>query len=236
MCLAHRQRLAADPVVLHQPGAAQDVAPGLAQVIRVDVGQPGLDGLLDMHAGRQEVAPELRQDRQPLRGELDLLVFQQSAHQFGARVVGFLACSPGAGQQQHARLDLDQHRGHQQVFAGELEVASRTLLDIAEVLAREVGHRDVEDVEVLLADQIQQQVERAFEGLRKTSSASRADSEGPGGSANSGSPCRREKAYLVDRSARIGLQAIRWSNRPGRRRIASFKAPRRGSAQRGPVW
>ena len=35
---------------------------------------------------------------------------------------------------------------------------------IREVLARDTRHRDVEDVEVLLADQVEQQVHRAFEG------------------------------------------------------------------------
>jgi len=36
-----------------------------------------------------------------------------------------------------------------------------------QVLARDVGHRDVEDVEILLADQVQQQVERTFERFEK---------------------------------------------------------------------
>ena len=41
------------------------------------------------------------------------------------------------------------------------------LLDVGQVLARHARHRDVEDVEVLLADQVEQQVERAFEGLEE---------------------------------------------------------------------
>src|SRR5205823_3463571 len=36
------------------------------------------------------------------------------------------------------------------------------LLDIREILGRDLGDRDVVDVDVLLADQIQQQVERTF--------------------------------------------------------------------------
>ena len=40
-------------------------------------------------------------------------------------------------------------------------------LDVLQVLARERRHRDVEDVEVFLADQVEQQVERALEGLEE---------------------------------------------------------------------
>jgi hypothetical protein len=41
------------------------------------------------------------------------------------------------------------------------------LLDVVQVLPRDVGQRNVQDVEVLLADQVQQQVQRAFEGFKK---------------------------------------------------------------------
>ena len=51
-------------------------------------------------------------------------------------------------RQQHARLDLDQHRRHQQVFGGEFQLLLAHHLDVLQVLARELRHRDVEDVEV----------------------------------------------------------------------------------------
>ena len=41
------------------------------------------------------------------------------------------------------------------------------LLDVGQVLARHVGQRNVEDVEVLAPDQVQQQVQRALEGLEE---------------------------------------------------------------------
>src|SRR5256885_12993074 len=68
---------------------------------------------------------------------------------------------------QHARLDLDEHGRHQQVLGRQLEVAAADLVDIAHVLARHVQHGNVEDVEVLLADQVQQQVQRPFEGFEE---------------------------------------------------------------------
>jgi hypothetical protein len=62
---------------------------------------------------------------EPGGGELDLLVLHQAAHEFGARVLGLAAVGALLRRQQHAALDLDQHRRHQQVFAGQLEVVAR---------------------------------------------------------------------------------------------------------------
>ena len=69
-----------------------------------------------------------------LRGELHLLVFEQAPHEFGARIFGFLAGVGLLHRQQHARLDLDQHRGHQQIFGREFEIRFADLVDVAEVL------------------------------------------------------------------------------------------------------
>ena len=88
--LAHRELLARDVVVCHQPGAGQDVAPGLAQVERLNLGQARLQALLDGHLGAQEIAAQQRQRIQARGGELDLFVFEQAAHEFGARVFGQL--------------------------------------------------------------------------------------------------------------------------------------------------
>ena len=46
-----------------------------------------LQRLLHRHLGAQEIAAGLRHVRQALRRQLHLLVFQQSAHQLGARIV-----------------------------------------------------------------------------------------------------------------------------------------------------
>ena len=150
-------------MVLDQVRALEDVLPGGAQLVGIHVREARLQRLLDRHLGAQEVAPEHRQRIETGRGELHLLVLDQPAHQLGARVLGFLAVGRLLRRQQHAGLDLDQHRRHEQVFARELEVGLADLVDIGQVLARHVGQRDVEDVEVLLADQVQQQVQRAFE-------------------------------------------------------------------------
>ena len=81
--------------------------------------------------------------------------------------VGFFAFRHVLGRQQHARLDLDQHSGHRQILGREFEIRLADLVDVAQVLPREPRHRDVEDVEVLLPDQVEQQVERPLEGLEE---------------------------------------------------------------------
>jgi len=53
-----------------------------------------------------------------LAGKLHLLVFQQTPHQLGARILTLVRLfSLLAARQQHARLDVDQHRRHQQYSA-----------------------------------------------------------------------------------------------------------------------
>src|SRR5579871_3771758 len=81
------------------------------------------------------------------------LVFLQAAHQLGARI-HFLALFDGRTRQQHARFDLGQHGGHHQVFAGELQLHLLHELDVLHVLARDLGDGDVEDVQVLAADEV----------------------------------------------------------------------------------
>ena len=154
-------------MVLHEAGAPQDVGPGAAQVVRVDAGKARRRGLLDPDVRGEEVATELRQLVDALSAELDPLVFDQPARELGARIFHFLAAVGLLHRQQHPRLDRDQQRGHQQVFGSEFEIVAADLVDVGEVLARDLGHRNVEDVEVLPTDQVQQHVQRALEGVEE---------------------------------------------------------------------
>ena len=165
--LAHTQFFAADFVVLDQIGAFQNVAPGRLQFVHADVREARLQTLLNVDLGLQKIATVLRDHVQLHGGELHLLVFEQTAHQFGSWVFGFFAFGHLFGRQQHARFDLDQHGRHQQVFGRQLQIALPDFFNIGQVLARDASHRNVEDVEVLLSNQIEQQIQRAFESLKK---------------------------------------------------------------------
>jgi hypothetical protein len=57
---------------------------------------------------------------------------------------------------------VNQHRGHVDEFRGHVHVELPYALDVGKVLRRNLPDRDVVDIDVLFANQIEQQVERAF--------------------------------------------------------------------------
>jgi hypothetical protein len=59
-------------------------------------------------------------------------------------------------------LEMDQRRGNVDEHRAELHVHLRRLLDVVQVLVRDLRDWNVLDVDLLLADQIQQQVERSI--------------------------------------------------------------------------
>ncbi len=114
----------------------------------------------------EHVALEPRHRVQLLRCALEAFVFLQPADQLCARIV-FVFEVEARPRQQHARLDLGEQRGHHEILGGEFPLQRGHQLDVLHVLAGDLGDFDVEDVEVLAADQIQQQIERTFERLEK---------------------------------------------------------------------
>jgi len=156
--LAHREPLALDLVVREHLRAAHHVLERDQHLLQRHRGQhPHHASLRELGGGRERVAVHPRQLLDVGGGALEALVLLQAAHQLGARVLllGGLALR---ARQQHARLDLRQRGGHQHVLAGELELQLLHQLDVLHVLPGDLRKRDVEDVEVLAADQVQQQV------------------------------------------------------------------------------
>src|SRR6185503_15743680 len=98
-------------------------------------------------------------------GGLELLVLEQAPHQRVARIF-LLLFDAGGGlgtRQQHLRLDVNQRRRHDDVFAGGVEIELLHQRDGLEVLRRDQGNRDVVDVQLVLLDQVEQQIERSLE-------------------------------------------------------------------------
>jgi len=102
-----------------------------------------------------------------LRCGFELFVLKQSIDKFVARVILRVWCSERIARQQHFRLDVDQHRRHVDELGGNVHVEFAYALDISEVLRRDPGNGDVVNVDVLLADQVEQQVERSFINFAK---------------------------------------------------------------------
>ena len=68
--------------------------------------------------------------------------------------------------EEHLALDVGQRRRHHEVLARDVEVQ---LLHHRHILQIALGHerdRQVENVQLVLADQVQEQVERPFEGAQ----------------------------------------------------------------------
>ncbi len=164
---AHRKLLARDEVMPVDAGALHESRPRRLQVLRPDVGEPFGGVVVEVHAHEREVAVGERMRVDRARRLLHPLVLEQPAHELGARILRLLARLCRRLRKQQPRLDLDEHRSHQQVLGRELEVRAPHHLDVAQVLLGELGHRDVEHVDVLPADQVEQQVERALERLEE---------------------------------------------------------------------
>ena len=113
-----------------------------------------------------DIAANPRQAVQTFGSSLVALVLLQPANQLGARIVLFLL-DFGRTRQQHARLDLGQHGGHHQILGGQLQAYRLHQLDIAHVLFGDFRDLNIEDVDVLLADQVQQQIQRSLEGFEE---------------------------------------------------------------------
>ena len=105
---------------------------------------------------------------QQLGGGLELLVLEQAADQRVARI--FLVrriAGRGLGpRQQHLALDVDQRRRHHQELAGDVEVQLLHQVQVLEVLPGDDRDLDVVDVHLVLLDQMNEQIERPFEGLQ----------------------------------------------------------------------
>ena len=97
-----------------------------------------------------------------LRGVLVFLVLEKAVDQLVARVFLPFGAGQRVGRQQHLRLDVNQHRGHIDELGRNVYIQFAELFDVCEVLAGDLGDRDIVDIDVLFADEVEQQVERAF--------------------------------------------------------------------------
>ena len=89
-------------------------------------------------------------------------MFEQAVHEFGARVFLLVGGRGRIGRKEHARLDVDQRCRHEDEFAGDVDVHLLEQVEIVEVLLGDLGNGNVVDIDLLLADEVEQQVERSL--------------------------------------------------------------------------
>ena len=98
---------------------------------------------------------------QHLCGGAEALVLQQTVDQLHARIVKRPA-RVRITRQQHLRLDVDQGRGHVEELGADVDIHLASLIEIRQVLRGDGGDWDVLDVDLLFADQVQQQIQGAL--------------------------------------------------------------------------
>src|SRR5581483_3909244 len=96
------------------------------------------------------------------------LVLDQAVHQLGARVFLFLRACGRIARQQHLRFDVDQDRGHVDELGGDVDVEFAEAFHVRQVLGGDFRDGDVVDVNVLLADEIEQEVKGAIVNVADT--------------------------------------------------------------------
>ena len=126
---------------------------------RVSGGGGSLRRRREISAGKPERAPVGRRHH-PVGDLFDLLVLQQTAHQLGAGIVPALAIL--AARQKHLCLEPDQPAGHLEIVRGLVEAE---LVHHREELIGDPGDRNIRDVDLLFAEEMQQQIERTREGV-----------------------------------------------------------------------
>jgi hypothetical protein len=138
---------------------------------------PGVDAVGDRVLERRAATPDVATDHRPIAEAvgrlLELLVLEEALDQLGPgvdllergvfiRLLDRLGLGVG---QELARLQVAQGRRHHQVLAGDVDVEALHGVEVLEVLLGDEGDRDVEDLELVLAHQVQEQVEGALEHI-----------------------------------------------------------------------
>jgi len=147
------------------PGAVEHLAEGRheREEINLDLGLRRLaDDVDDAIVGPQPLgaALDLALVQEFGRG-LEPLVLKQPADEGFTRILLVLLRRIRPGQQ-HPRLDVDQRGRHVDELGTKLNVHLHGPLHVFEILLGDGGNRDVVDVDLLLADQVEQQIERTI--------------------------------------------------------------------------
>ena len=144
-------------------GPVQHLLEGLDQVEQRDRQLRAL-GLVEERLDLR-VRPDVLLDQQlllqHLGGVLEALVLEEAIDQFLARVLfrGDLV-ERRVAREQHSGLDVDERRGHVDELGAQFDVELEGPLHVLQVLGGDGGDGDVVDVDLLLADQVQQQIKR----------------------------------------------------------------------------
>ena len=103
--------------------------------------------------------------REEAGGVLEFLVFDELADEFPARIVllGVFFRRLVDAREQGPAFQIHQVGGHHDELGGEVDVEELEGVDVVEILAGDALDGDGMDVHLVLLDEVEQEVERAFE-------------------------------------------------------------------------
>jgi len=99
-----------------------------------------------------------------LSGIFEFFVLEEALDEFFARVGGLLfGGGERVGREKHFGFDVDERGRHVDEFGGDIHIEFLELVEVGEVLGGDYGDGDVMNVHFLLFDEVEEEVERAFE-------------------------------------------------------------------------
>ena len=116
----------------------------------------------------EKFCPQLLTVAQIARGFFEFFVFDELADQFPARIFLFALVfdrSLQIDRQQGAAFDVEKIRGHDDELAADLDVDGLHRLEIFEVLPGDPLDRNVINIHLVLAHEVEQEVERSLEDV-----------------------------------------------------------------------
>ena len=116
----------------------------------------------------EKFCPQLLTVAQIARGFLEFFVFDELADQFPARIFLFALVfdrSLQVDRQQSAAFDVEKVRGHDDELAADLDVDGLHRLEIFEVLPGDPLDRNVINIHLVLAHEVEQEIERSLEDV-----------------------------------------------------------------------
>ncbi len=95
----------------------------------------------------------------------EMFVLEQSPHELGARIFQFTRFVQ-ATWQQHLRFYAHERGCHFQKFTGQVQTEVLNLANRQQKLLGDLCNRNIENIDILLANQMQQQIERTLETIQ----------------------------------------------------------------------
>src|SRR5688572_1398311 len=163
--LLQSDRLRDDGVDRRRRFAGEDVLQRVEQAEETHREQLARVGVLELRGSAPVKAkPSLPlQLLQRLRRLLEPAILEELSDQALARVLFLLHGRDGGGKK-HARLDPHERRRHHEELPRHFQVQLPHQIQRLQILAGDLRDRDVGDLDLVLLDQVQQQVQRPFEG------------------------------------------------------------------------